>query len=111
LNFREVLAEAGQIEMKLGQAVVEEYEMKIEENILKPLQLLMENDLPNIYKLKRQLAKFTSDMDMAKAKHTQVSRNSMTVGHGSKVDNIKEEWEEAQVKVEQCRVSKFIILS
>jgi len=99
-----VLAESGQIEMKLGQAVVE-FEVKIEDYVLKPLQNLMDNDLPNIYKLKRQLSKYTADMDTAKAKHYQASRHSMTGGQASKIDNIKDEWEETQQKVEQCRVS------
>lgn len=102
--FSEVLGESGQIEIKLGQASVE-YEVRIEEKILKPLQILIENDLPNIYKLKRQLAKCTENMDLAKAKFTQANRHSINVGQGqgTKIENIKEEYEESLTKVEQCR--------
>ncbi|ODN04621.1 Rho GTPase-activating protein 44 [Orchesella cincta] len=99
---REVLGEGGQIEMKLGQAVVE-FEIKIEECVLKPLQTILDHDLPNIYKLKRTLSKLTENMDAAKAKLQQASRHSMSTGTTGKIDNIKEEWEDAQQKVEQCR--------
>ncbi|OXA56198.1 Rho GTPase-activating protein 44 [Folsomia candida] len=102
----EVLAESGQIEMKLGQAVVE-YEVRIEESILKPLSALLENDLPSIYKLKRQLAKYTTDMDVARGKLTTANRHSTlsTLGQptNNKADSIREEYEEALGKVEQCR--------
>lgn len=107
-----MLAESGQIEMKLGQEVVK-YEVQIEESILRPLQTLMEHDLPSIYKLKRQLAKYTGDMDIAKAKLSQVNRHSSALPGtgppstptGGKADSLREEYDEALGRMEQCRVS------
>lgn len=104
VTHREVLGEGGQIEMKLAQTVVE-FEIKIEECVLKPLQVILDHDLPNVYKLKRTLGKLTETMDAAKAKLQQASRNSHTGGAAGKIDNIKDEWEDAQQKVEQCRVN------
>lgn len=95
--------------MKLGQAVVE-FEIKIEECVLKPLQIILDHDLPNIYKMKRTLSKLTESMDAAKAKFQQASnRHSISGGYKDtpKTDNFKDEWDEAQQKVDQCRVMRM----
>lgn len=107
---REVLVEGGQIEMKLGQAVVE-FEIKIEECVLKPLQVILDHDLPNIYKLKRTLSKLSENMDAARAKLQQASRHSVSGGTTGKIDNFKDEWEDAQQKVEQCRVNEIKMMN
>ncbi len=101
--YREVLEEVGKIEMRVGQEVVG-YEVKTE-SILASLQSVLENDFPGIYKLKRTLAKLTENMDTARAKLTQASRHSMSTAIGGKIDSCKDELDESQQKVEQCRVS------
>lgn len=98
-----MLSETGQIEMKLGQAVVE-YEVQLEGLVLKPLQQLLEHEFPNINKLRRQLSKLTENRDAAKAKLQQASRHSVGREAAGKIDSFKEEWEEAQQKMEHHRV-------
>jgi hypothetical protein len=108
----EVLSESGQIEMKLGQAVVE-FEVRVEERVLRPLSILLDSDLPAVYKSKRALTKATEGMDVARAKHQQSTRHSSHQGGGGGTGNagggddsssLREEWEEAVTKVEQARV-------
>lgn len=87
--------------MTLGQAVVE-FEVKIEENILKPLQHLVDIEIPNIHKLRRNVNKHTDVTNAAKAKLTQANnRHSMNVAQGNKVDSVRDEYEEALTKMEQ----------
>ncbi|CAG7837854.1 unnamed protein product [Allacma fusca] len=97
-----VLKGAGEIEMKVATDLVT-HEMQVESDILFKLQTLIETDLHNISKTKKTLNKLASDMDSARAKLAQTNRHSMSAGVSGKIDNIKDDFEDTQQKVEQCR--------
>jgi len=99
--------ECSRIQMCLAQTSVD-FDVRIESSVLKPLQEIIETDVPNITKQKNYLKKLILDMDSARnrlqaaLKHTS---NSTSAGSTTKADSIKEELEEFEMKVEQCRVS------
>jgi hypothetical protein len=43
-------------------------DMALEEDIVNPLQIVIDNDIPSIMKHKRNLAKLTLDMDAARTR-------------------------------------------
>jgi len=91
--------------MKLGQNVVE-LEVKIDEMVLKPLNMILEIDIPNIYKVKKSLTKITGELELAKTKYYQMNRHSSAGSlSNNKVEFIKDEMDDLQQKFEQCRVS------
>ncbi|XP_069503461.1 rho GTPase-activating protein 17 isoform X2 [Ambystoma mexicanum] len=81
------------------------YEVQLEKEILEPLNLLAETDIPNIQKQRKQLAKLVLDWDSARARWNQANKSLGTnfQMHPSKIDTLKEEMDEAENKVEQCR--------
>ncbi|KAM7296257.1 rho GTPase-activating protein 44 [Ixodes scapularis] len=123
-----VLCECANLQGKLGQELLN-YERETDKQILQPTNLLLETDLPNISKLRRQLSKLTLDMDAAKnryhtaLKHAQQSGGNTTTNNSgggagstsgsspsgagtavtSKTEGLREEAEDATSKVEQCR--------
>ncbi|EEC03631.1 Rho GTPase-activating protein RICH2, putative [Ixodes scapularis] len=125
---RSVLCECANLQGKLGQELLN-YERETDKQILQPTNLLLETDLPNISKLRRQLSKLTLDMDAAKnryhtaLKHAQQSGGNTTTNNSgggagstsgsspsgagtavtSKTEGLREEAEDATSKVEQCR--------
>lgn len=121
----QVLADCANLQMRLGQELLG-YERETDRQVLQPTNQLLETDLPNISKLRRQLSKLTLDMDAAKnryqtaLKHVQQSGNLATTGacaaggasnaagggaagSSTKTDGLREEAEDATSKVEQCR--------
>ncbi|XP_064478280.1 rho GTPase-activating protein 44-like isoform X2 [Ornithodoros turicata] len=102
------LSECANLQGKLGQELLN-YEKETDRQILQPITQLLENELPNISKLRRQLSKLTLDMDSAKnryqqaLKHMQQAGNASGSSGGAKTDNLKEEAEDTTAKVEQCR--------
>uniref|UniRef100_A0A1B6CIK0 Rho-GAP domain-containing protein n=1 Tax=Clastoptera arizonana TaxID=38151 RepID=A0A1B6CIK0_9HEMI len=101
--LRHVVSECGKLEMCLANACVD-HEAKVEINVLGPLQQVCETDVPNIMKHKRNLAKLILDMDSARTRYqTALKHSSSSSSQGNKVDSIKDELEEAETKVEQCR--------
>jgi len=62
---RQVLLLCGSVEERLSKEVVQ-LEVATEENVLKPLVTILEDDIPSIDKLRRQLHTRTLDMDAAK---------------------------------------------
>lgn len=103
------LGECANLQGRLGQELLN-YEKETDRQILQPITQLLENDLPNISKLRRQLSKLTLDMDSAKnryqqaLKHAQQQAGNASGGSaGAKTDNLKEEAEDTTAKVEQCR--------
>ena len=58
---------SGSTEDKLSRELVE-LEVVMEENVLKPLTTILEDDIPSIEKLRRQLDTKTLDMDAAKTR-------------------------------------------
>ncbi|KAH9379398.1 hypothetical protein HPB48_012266 [Haemaphysalis longicornis] len=124
-SYRQVLADCANLQMRLGQELLG-YERETDRQVLQPTNQLLETDLPNISKLRRQLSKLTLDMDAAKnryqtaLKHVQQSGNLATTGacaaggtsnaaggaaagSSTKTDGLREEAEDATSKVEQCR--------
>jgi len=66
-QFRQVLQLCGSTEEKISKELVQ-LEMATEENVLKPLTTILEDDIPSIEKLRRQLDMRTLDMDAAKTR-------------------------------------------
>ncbi|XP_075558631.1 uncharacterized protein LOC142590420 [Dermacentor variabilis] len=123
----QVLSDCAGLQQRLGQELLN-YERETDRQVLQPTNQLLETDLPNISKLRRQLSKLTLDMDAAKnryqtaLKHVQQSGNLATTGGGAagsaggagnavagsanvstKTEGLREEAEDATSKVEQCR--------
>lgn len=123
----QVLLDCAGLQQRLGQELLN-YERETDRQVLQPTNQLLETDLPNISKLRRQLSKLTLDMDAAKnryqtaLKHVQQSGNLATTGGGAagstggvgnavggntnvttKTEGLREEAEDATSKVEQCR--------
>ncbi|XP_006268468.1 rho GTPase-activating protein 17 isoform X5 [Alligator mississippiensis] len=99
-----MLDTCGDAENKLA-IELSHHEVQIEKEILEPLWQLTEAEIPNIQKLRKQLAKLVLDWDSARARYNQVHKTSGTnfQVHPSKIDSLKEEMDEAGNKVEQCK--------
>ncbi|XP_068965342.1 rho GTPase-activating protein 44-like isoform X2 [Bombus flavifrons] len=95
------LSECGRAQMYLANEAIE-HEAKVEQYVAMPLQHILDTDVPNIIKHKRNLARLTLDMDSVRTRYQQASKHSASAG-AAKVDNLREELEEAETKVEQCR--------
>ncbi|XP_043919277.1 SH3 domain-binding protein 1 [Protopterus annectens] len=84
-----------------------QFEISLEGTVLNPLFKLGEEDLPNILKHKKQLAKHMADWNNVKTRLSQAHRNAASgTGAGNtaaKLDLLKEEEDEIRRKVEQCR--------
>ncbi|XP_046660606.1 rho GTPase-activating protein 17-like isoform X2 [Homalodisca vitripennis] len=101
--LRHVISECGKLEMCLANACVD-HEARVEASVLATLQQVCDVDVPNIMKYKRNLAKLILDMDSARTRYqTAVKHNSSSSSQGNKVESIRDELEEAETKVEQCR--------
>lgn len=103
--LRQVLVECSKVQICLANAGVD-YELRIEQTVLNKLQQILDVDVPNIIKQKRLLTKLVLDMDLARAKYQGVLKNSNSgSSHTNKVDAVKEELEDIELKVEQCKDS------
>ncbi|XP_025415724.1 rho GTPase-activating protein 44-like [Sipha flava] len=103
--LRQVLVECSKVLICLANAGVD-YELRIEQTVLNKLQQVLDVDVPNIIKQKRLLTKLVVDMDLARAKYQTAIKNSNSgSSHTNKVDASKEELEDIELKVEQCRDS------
>nr|XP_006812073.1 PREDICTED: rho GTPase-activating protein 44-like [Saccoglossus kowalevskii] len=86
------------------------FEMEVEAKVLEPLNKLAEVDIPNVYAQKKRLGKATLDMDSARSRHLSAVR-ATTAGrsnlpeHVAKIDQLKEEMEEASSKMASARDS------
>ncbi|XP_052266116.1 rho GTPase-activating protein 44-like isoform X4 [Dreissena polymorpha] len=85
-----------------------EYEQEIEKTVLEPIHDIIENEIPNIAKLKKALNKVTLDMDSAKNRWNSAVRQTQTPGvnmqaAAQKVDAIKDELDEANTRVDQAK--------
>ncbi|XP_067212728.1 rho GTPase-activating protein 44-like isoform X3 [Linepithema humile] len=95
------LVECGRVQMSLANETVE-HEAKVEQYVAAPLQHILDTDVPNILKHKRNLARLILDMDSARTRYFQAMKHSTGAG-ATKIDMLKEELEDAESKVEQCR--------
>ncbi|KAM9179470.1 rho GTPase-activating protein 17 isoform 4-T5 [Mergus octosetaceus] len=99
-----MLDTCGDAENKLAMEL-SQHEVQIEREILEPLSVLTEMEIPNIQKQRKQLAKLVLDWDSARGRYNQAHKTSGTnfQMHPSKIDSLKEEMDEAGNKVEQCK--------
>ncbi|XP_063234388.1 rho GTPase-activating protein 44-like isoform X2 [Bacillus rossius redtenbacheri] len=100
--LRNVLAECGKVETELANEVLS-HDAKVEELVVNRLHSMLEPDVANILKHKRNLAKLILDMDSARTRHQTAVKHSGASTGTSRVESIKEELEDAELKVEQCR--------
>ncbi|KAM3916337.1 rho GTPase-activating protein 17 isoform 2-T2 [Leptodactylus fuscus] len=98
------LQSCGDAEQRLAQELAQ-HELQVEKDILEPLNQLTEVDIPNIQKQRKQLAKLVLDMDSARGRYNQAQKSSSTnfQMQPGKLDSLREEMEEAENKVEQCK--------
>uniref|UniRef100_A0A8C2A0F2 Rho GTPase-activating protein 44 n=1 Tax=Cyprinus carpio TaxID=7962 RepID=A0A8C2A0F2_CYPCA len=96
----------GETEEKLAQELLV-FELQIERDVVEPLYVLAEVEIPNIQKQRKHLAKLVLDMDSARTRWQQSYKSS---GHpsnvqqgGAKADSLREEMEETANRMEICR--------
>ncbi|XP_038598775.1 rho GTPase-activating protein 44 isoform X3 [Tachyglossus aculeatus] len=96
----------GEAEDKLAQELIH-FELQVERDVIEPLFMLAEVEIPNIQKQRKHLAKLVLDMDSSKTRWQQTSKTSgLSSGlqsTGAKADALREEMEEAANRVEICR--------
>ncbi|GFY40809.1 rho GTPase-activating protein 44 [Trichonephila inaurata madagascariensis] len=87
------------------------YKLQVEENVVDPLQTILNVDIEKILKYRKQLFKLTSEMEAAKTRYQSAQRSSQTAsGNGAitaaaKAQLLKEETEDIVSRVDQCRDS------
>ncbi|XP_024128101.1 rho GTPase-activating protein 17b isoform X1 [Oryzias melastigma] len=91
----------GEIEKQLAVEQAQ-HEMQIERDVLDPLNQLAEDEIPNILKQRKQLAKLVLDYDSAKTRYKAAKSNN-SQAMGGKLDPLKDEMDEALNKVEICK--------
>lgn len=74
-----------------------DFEMKLEKEVLVPLNKLSEEDLPEILKNKKQFAKLTTDWNNARV------RSQSSTGPQAKQDGLREDVEEAWKRLESIK--------
>ncbi|CAG5117883.1 unnamed protein product, partial [Candidula unifasciata] len=104
----------GDCQINLAREQVQ-YEMLVEQDFINPLQNVVDVDIPSIMKFRKALSKSILDMDSAKTRLNQVVRQSQVPGANmanaaAKADVIKEEYEEATLKMETIKDSLSIEL-
>uniref|UniRef100_A0A3Q2PGF9 Rho GTPase activating protein 44 n=1 Tax=Fundulus heteroclitus TaxID=8078 RepID=A0A3Q2PGF9_FUNHE len=95
----------GETEDKLAQELLQ-FELQIERDVVEPLYVLAEVDIPNIQKQRKHLAKLVLDMDSARTRFQQSSKSSShpsTMQPGAKSESLREEMEETANRMEICR--------
>ncbi|XP_076154422.1 SH3 domain-binding protein 1 isoform X1 [Alosa pseudoharengus] len=95
-SIRTVLEMCCSAQCFLAQSLAE-FEMKLEKEVLEPLNKLSEEDLPEILKNKKQFAKLTTDWNTAR------SRSQTSSGPQAKQDGLREEMEESWRKLESIK--------
>ncbi|XP_034448796.1 rho GTPase-activating protein 44 isoform X5 [Hippoglossus hippoglossus] len=100
-----MLKMCGETEEKLAQELIQ-FEFQIERDVVEPLYMLAEVDIPNIQKQRKHLAKLVLDMDSSRTRFQQSSKSSShpsTLQPGAKAESLREEMEEAANRMEICR--------
>jgi hypothetical protein len=69
------LNECGKVQVALANEAVD-HESKVEQYVVVPLQHILETDVPNILKHKRNLQRLILDMDSTKARYHQASKHN-----------------------------------
>ncbi|XP_040293467.1 rho GTPase-activating protein 44 isoform X3 [Bufo bufo] len=96
----------GEAEDNLAQELIH-FEQEVERDVVDPLFVLSEVEIPNIQKQRKHLAKLVLDMDSSRARWQQSAKSSGISSNlqpsGAKADALREEMEEAANRVEICR--------
>uniref|UniRef100_A0A8B9SY23 Rho GTPase-activating protein 44 n=1 Tax=Anas platyrhynchos TaxID=8839 RepID=A0A8B9SY23_ANAPL len=96
----------GEAEDKLAQELIQ-FELQVEKDVIEPLFVLAEVEIPNIQKQRKHLAKLVLDMDSSRTRWQQSAKSSSLSSNlqpsGAKADALREEMEEAANRVEICR--------
>ncbi|NWU64371.1 RHG44 protein, partial [Pterocles burchelli] len=96
----------GEAEDRLAQELIH-FELQVERDVIEPLFVLAEVEIPNIQKQRKHLAKLVLDMDSSRTRWQQSAKSSSLAGNlqpsGAKADALREEMEEAANRVEICR--------
>ncbi|XP_015735596.1 rho GTPase-activating protein 44 isoform X1 [Coturnix japonica] len=96
----------GEAEDKLAQELIQ-FELQVERDVIEPLFMLAEVEIPNIQKQRKHLAKLVLDMDSSRTRWQQSAKSSGLSSNlqpsGAKADALREEMEEAANRVEICR--------
>ncbi|XP_029768010.1 rho GTPase-activating protein 44 isoform X2 [Terrapene carolina triunguis] len=96
----------GEVEDKLAQELIH-FELEVERDVIDPLFVLAEVEIPNIQKQRKHLAKLVLDMDSSRTRWQQSAKSSGLSSNlqpsGAKADALREEMEEAANRVEICR--------
>ncbi|KAM9119814.1 rho GTPase-activating protein 44 isoform 2-T2 [Pangshura tecta] len=99
----------GEAEDKLAQELIH-FELEVERDVIDPLFVLAEVEIPNIQKQRKHLAKLVLDMDSSRTRWQQSAKSSGLSSNlqpsGAKADALREEMEEAANRVEICRTNK-----
>ncbi|XP_062381651.1 SH3 domain-binding protein 1 isoform X2 [Sardina pilchardus] len=95
-SIRTVLEMCCSAQCFLAQSLAD-FEMKMEKEVLEPLNKLSEEDLPEILRNKKQFAKLTTDWNTAR------SRSQTSTGPQAKQDGLREEMEDAWRKLESIK--------
>ncbi|KAM8836781.1 bargin isoform 2-T2 [Spinachia spinachia] len=82
---------------KMLASMLADFEMKVEKEVLEPLNKLSEEELPGILRNKKQFTKLTTDWTSAK------NRSVTSTGAQAKQDGLKEEVEEARRRLESIK--------
>lgn len=69
------LVECGRVQMSLANEAME-HEAKVEQYVAAPLQHILDTDVPNIMKYKRNLHRLILDMDSARTRYFQAIKHS-----------------------------------
>ncbi|XP_031428862.1 rho GTPase-activating protein 44 isoform X2 [Clupea harengus] len=101
-----MLKMCGDAEEQLAQELIL-FELEIERDVVEPLYVLAEVEIPNIQKQRKHLAKMVLDMDSARTRWQQSSKSSSHPSNlqpgGAKSDSLREEMEETANRMEICR--------
>ncbi|KAK3552799.1 hypothetical protein QTP86_022577, partial [Hemibagrus guttatus] len=96
----------GDTEEKLAQELIV-FELQMERDVVEPIYVLAEVDIPNIQKQRKHLAKLVLDMDSARTRWQQSCKSSSHPSNlppaGAKADALREEMEETANRMEICR--------
>jgi hypothetical protein len=84
------------------------YEIDVEKQCLNALTNVVDVDIPNVHKARKQLNKATTDMDTYRVKYQTalklLQQNVSGVSSASKAESLKKELEDSQIRVDQSRV-------
>uniref|UniRef100_A0AAY5EDS4 Rho GTPase-activating protein 44 n=1 Tax=Electrophorus electricus TaxID=8005 RepID=A0AAY5EDS4_ELEEL len=104
--FGKMLKLCGETEEKLAQELIL-FEFQMERDVVEPIYMLAEVEIPNIQKQRKHLAKLVLDMDSARTRWQQSSKSSSHPSNlqpsGAKADALREEMEETANRMEICR--------